>query len=143
MSELPQQQKVLETLKHIKEAHEEFTGSISEQTISSLQQVRAVARLRFGLSVVAQALHSLTENDGDPLDEYSGILQAARKVCTDAHIDEMDTGPAVFLVKQIIKQYGTGCFMTLAKRKEYSWILPERLYPPEEVRTDRVPIVVF
>lgn len=133
MSELPHQQKVQETLNHIKEAHEESAGS-GHEMFSSLRSVRAVARLRFGLSVVAHTLHSLTENDGSTLDEYSGILlQVAKKVCTDARINEEDIGPAVFLAKQIIKQYGTGCFMALAKRVEYSWILPEQLYPPEQV----------
>ena len=112
-------------------------GSSSAQTLSSLRSVRAVARLRFSLTFVARTLSGLIEDDRvrtTRLDDHSGVLlQAAKDVCTDVSINEVDTGPAVFLAKQIMKRYGAGCFMTLATSEEYSWVLPERLYPPEEV----------
>ena len=147
MSELPHTRKIQETLKHTKEAYSELTSSSSAQTLSSLRSVRAVARLRFSLSVVAHTLSGLIEDDRvgtRTLGDYSGVLlQTAKEVCTDAHINGEDTGPAVFLIKQISKQFGTDCFMTLAKSEQYSWVLPERLYPPEEVCSYRYGITAL
>ena len=142
MSELPHAQKVQDTLRHVKEAYRtivDLKSDRSRRALSSLRSVRAIARLRFSLSVVARTLCSLVENDcvdTSSLDDDSRILiQAVKDVCTDASINEVDTGPAVFLVKQIIRQYGSACFLALVKCQDYSWVLPERLSLPEEVHT--------
>ena len=84
--------------------------------------------MRYGLSVVAEVLRRQVTVDEEPLVAHR-LMQIANKICTDRTLNEFDpsvcTGPSVFLVKLIIRQYGIACLEKIIPN--HPWVMPEIL----------------
>ena len=97
----------------------------------SLQYLQSVAGVRFGLSVAAGQLKN---GDTD-----SRLLRITHDLCVDHRINVIDplgrvdtTGPALYLLKILIRQFGYPCLKNVCET--HSWIIPEELMQGEEVR---------
>jgi hypothetical protein len=66
-----------------------------------------------------------------------GLLQIAEEVCTDQNINNTHlagndvVGPALYLVKLLVRQYGFDCLKKVSLR--YQWVLPEVLRTTDQV----------
>ena len=99
----------------------------------SFRILEAIGKLRFSFTVVADLLYTAVSTEGhDGLDGAAkDLVQAAQKICTDTKVNQTATGPAIFLLKQVVKQFGYTCLEKLAKSDAFSWVLPQHLNPPD------------
>ena len=100
---------------------------LSEHQVS-LKYLQAVAGVRFGLSVAAEQLKN------GHVDER--LLRATYELCIDRRVNVVDsvdtTGPLLYLVKLLIRQFGYPCLEAVCK--VYPWILPEELKKSDTVK---------
>ena len=97
----------------------------------SLGYIEGVAKIRFALSVVAEQFHRSIIMKTD-------LLRAVKTVCTDPSINHIDntgetdtTGPALYLLKLIVRRYGFPCLTKVSV--EHPWVVPHKLKPEDEV----------
>ena len=94
--------------------------------------------MRYSLTVVAELLqcqHSSTINTEDKgyTMESINLLDTARNCCMSTSMNTDDTGPAVFLVKQIARQYGVTFLIDLVSNQTMEWVVPTNLRRSKEV----------
>ena len=131
ISEHPPNKQLLETAKRLGDARKEYTpGKYVKE--KSKQFLYAVGWLRYGLTIVAGILHKL-DGDLDCNDDENILLQEAQAICTDAQLNQNNTGPAIFLVKQLFKRFGLATLLSVSKKTALSWVLPQELSTPNEV----------
>ena len=92
--------------------------------------------MRFAKFVVAELLHCQFEGKGKTHDAQL-ILQAAKSCCEDQIVNVEDAGPGIFLVKQIVRQYGMTFLMNLISDRSMEWVVPVHLRRSEEVRNTK------
>ena len=120
----------------LQEAHGAFQISSYSQGDALLYVLEGVAKARYGLSVVAVLLNEqISERAGSQ--HHHGIivqqlLQVAKALCTDEGINHIDvigdsdtTGPIVYLLKLLVRHYGTHCLQRVSEI--YQWTLPREL----------------
>ena len=92
--------------------------------------------MRFAKFVVGELLHCQLEGKGKGhyTHEAQLFLQAAKGCCEDQVINVEDAGPGIFLVKQIVRQYGMTFLMNLISDRAMEWVVPVHLRRSEEVR---------
>ena len=105
-----------------------------------------MAKIRFTLSIVADLLSKQVTGAGrTPESQYyygaqaTHLIQAAKDICTDPHVNHIDitghndtTGPIVYLLKLIVRQFGgTPCLQNVAEI--HTWVIPPVLRREEEV----------
>ena len=97
----------------------------------SLDYIEGIAKIRFALSVVAELFHK-------HVDMRSALLHAVREVCTDTSINQVDstrqsdiTGPVLYLLKLIVRQYGFPCLAEVSAA--CAWVVPPELKKVDEV----------
>lgn len=97
----------------------------------SLGYIEGIAKLRFALSVVAELFHEHVAIE-------PALLNAVRRVCTDYIVNQFVgngqtdiTGPALYLLKLIVRQYGFPCLAEVSM--ENPWVVPHKLKPEDEV----------
>ena len=111
-------------------------AGFSQETIP-LEYLYGVAQVRFAISVVADLFTKLVSETA-PRDAHGAnanhLLQVARMVCTHPAVNHFDltgsgntTGPAVYLLKLLVRQYGTHCLQKLANSQQHSWVIPQEL----------------
>ena len=110
--------------------------SLVEHTLAdkpqvSLQYLQSVAGVRFGLSVAAELLKNGHTNNR--------LLLITRNLCLDSRVNIIDptgkvdtTGPVLYLLRQLIRQFGQDCLKTVSEA--HPWVVPEELRVGEEVR---------
>ena len=71
------------------------------------------------------------------------LVHAAEVICTDKGINHIDvtgdsdtTGPIVYLLKLLMRRYGTDCLQQVSGRHE--WVVPPELRQREEVSSRRI-----
>ena len=68
------------------------------------------------------------------------LLNAAKVLCTDKDINHINvsdmTGPIVYLIKLLMRQYGTDCLQQVSGR--HQWVVPPELRQREEVSSGRI-----
>ena len=91
--------------------------------------------MRFAKFVVAELLHCQFEGKrkGYYTDEAQLFLQAAKGCCEDEIVNVEDAGPGIFLVKQIVRQYGMTFLMNLISDHSMEWVVPVHLRRSKEV----------
>ena len=135
--------RLISATNYLYEGHDSL-GWFLQETVS-LKFLDGVAMVRYGLFVVAELLNkseSEWDNFGYPLKTIANqLLALAEKLCTDPHINYIDiTGgsdtnsPCVYLLKLLIRQYGTDCLQRVSKDYRYQWVVPPELRQGEEVR---------
>lgn len=135
--DLPFATKIKLIVQNLKTSHKLLQEIRTAGTSTSLRNLKAVANMRSALSMIADRLADLVKEDGtldlERLSSDQVLYEAAENVCTDESINYYHTGPGIFLLKLIFKQYGSTYLKALAKNKFLSWILPQHLIPSEEV----------
>ncbi len=106
-------------------------------SVINIGYLEGVAGIRFAIMEVARLLHSdLTEN---PQRLTFDIIHLAEEVCTDPFINTADfaastedaVGPALYLLKLLVRQYGFPCLKQVSEK--YQWVLPEDLRTTDQV----------
>ena len=140
-------ERLTDATNYLKEGHFAFT--FSAQGTVSLDFLEGVAKVRYGLSVVAELLSkrvSGLEVATQPAasKHYHGVLanqllHAARDLCIDKSINHIDVtgdsdtnGPIVYVLKLVMRKYGTDCLQRVSK--DHQWVVPPELRQGEEVR---------
>lgn len=107
----------------------------------SLSYLEGIAKVRFGISVVAEVLHQrLTEETLVTHGAAANILvNIAHRLIADRTVNHIDStgktdtsGPCIFLLKLLFRQYGSECMWRTAETCD--WILPPELHQSEDVR---------
>ena len=105
--------------------------------VISLEYLEGVSMLRFSLTVTAELIHyqySNNDTEGITYTHHSQLLlNEAKKYCSDDDINEDDTGPGVFLVKQLAKQYGVTFLTNLTSDATMQWVVPRSLRQSDHV----------
>ena len=96
----------------------------------SLQYLQSVAGVRFGLSVVAEQLRNGRVDDR--------LLRVTTDLCVDHRVNVIDptgrvdtTGPVLYLLKLLIRQFGYPCLKAVCEA--HHWVVPEDLRRGDEV----------
>jgi len=116
----------------------------------TLGYIEGMAKVRFALSVVAEHFHECAtmkpeecattkpEQFHKHVTMKPALLHAVRTLCTDPSINHIDqtgqtdtTGPALYLLKLIVRQYGFSCLTKVAKK--HPWVVPHELKQVDEV----------
>ena len=97
----------------------------------SLGYIEGVAKVRFALSVVSEQFYRRVTMK-------MPLLQAVRAVCTDPTVNHIDdtgksdtTGPALYLLKLIVRRYGFPCLTEVSEK--HPWVVPNELKSEDEV----------
>ena len=100
----------------------------------SIPYLEDIGHLRYGLSVVATILHSEVTAAQESI-TAPNLLRVAREICADDNINVISqslcTGPAVFLVKTLVRQYGNSCLESVFVN--HSWVVPDALQNKSKV----------
>ncbi len=99
-------------------------------SVMSVQYLEAVAGVRFAFSVLAEQLRNDRVSD-----TIAGI---ARDLCMDTRLNIIDpsdrvdtTGPVLYLVKLLVRQFGFPCLKRVGQA--HPWVIPEGLRKKENV----------
>ena len=87
-----------------------------------------------GTAIQTEAFKHYHGVDANQLVHVAGVL------CTDSGVNHIDvtgdsdtTGPIVYLLKLLMRQYGTDCLQRVSK--DHQWVVPPQLRQGQEVRT--------
>ena len=107
----------------------------------SLRYLEGIAKLRYALIVVAELLYCQygansreDRNQSFYSHETQLLLDVAKRCCDDDVVNINNTGPAVFLVKQIAQQFGISFLIKLTSDKTMQWVVPHHLRIPEVIK---------
>ena len=98
----------------------------------SLVYLESVSQVRFALSVVAELLHKQKEKGSEEVghlytDNAQQLIQVAKDCCTDDEMNKEDSGPAIYLVKLLVRQYGMSFLTGLTADPTMEWVVPSHL----------------
>lgn len=110
--------------------------------VINIGYLEGVAGMRFAMMEVAILLHMLFDNkEEQDLQQLVKIgihlLQIAEEVCGDFNINTTNftvgdaVGPAVYLLRLLVKQYGFDCLKNVSA--ECQWVVPEGLRAIDQV----------
>lgn len=97
----------------------------------SVLLLEGLAKIRFSLSVAADILEkqSSSKQISSPVKQ---LVYTTQNVCCDLKINIIDTtgsldttGPIVYLMRLLVRQYGMSCLEKVASA--YSWAIPKEL----------------
>ena len=94
----------------------------------NLEYLEGVAKVRYSLSFVAEVIKN---GEG-----FVDLLRAAGRMCSDHEVNCIDpsgsrdtVGPAIYLLKLLVRRYGMPCLKAAAET--YDWIVPAELQSDE------------
>ena len=98
----------------------------------SLEYLESVSQVRFALSVVSEVLYKQNEKGSQAVGHFHTnaaqlLIQVAKDCCTHDKMNEEDSGPAVYLVKLLVRQYGMAFFISLTADPTMEWVVPSHL----------------
>ena len=132
-SQLTLQQRISSSLQLMRDGREGMTEHYHSPT--SLLYLEAVAKLRYSLSVVAELLY--TQLTAQRQQQYTHdallLLEEAKRCCFIPQLNEDEAGPAVYLVKLLMRQYGPSFLSCVYGHTELLWVVPEHLRQIDEV----------
>lgn len=114
-------------------------------SVITVDYLEGVAGVRFAMMETATLMYSMLCDQGTvfsyPQQQLAfQLMQIVKEVCTDPAINATDftevdvIGPAVYLIKLIVRQYGFSCLQAVTK--EYQWIVPTDLHGTDKVSYD-------
>lgn len=124
--------------------NEGFTALLNDSTIS-VQLLEGLAKVRFSLSVVADILEkeSSSKQNTDPSSQTKMLMYTTQNICSDLQVNVIDTsgrldttGPVVYLMRLLVRQYGMPCLEKVANT--YPWVIPPQLKSVQEVSEVRI-----
>ena len=84
--------------------------------------------MRFALGVVAEML--CTQSPRGRL-QITKLLEVARAIVEDKTINQTDAGPAIYLLKVIVRRYGISFMIDL--QKQHNWLVSSCFLKSEKV----------
>ena len=133
---------VIETLK---KSHQALRVYKSNPEIG-IKFLEGVAGVRFALMEITSLLYS--EISSKKKSMPFKVLLLAKDVCTDEDINTTDfsgevdiVGPAVYLIKLLVRQFGFPCLKSISER--HQWIVPRDLRRTNQVSTLAVCIGMY
>ena len=91
--------------------------------------INGVASVRFSFGVVAELMRKEAMESSEAFTMPEKILKATKSLCTESAINKCDasgiTGPCVYLMKLIFRQYGHPCLIKVAGK--HPWVIPSTL----------------
>ena len=84
--------------------------------------------MRFALGVVAEVLCTQSPRGHH---QITKLLEVARAIVEDATINQTGAGPAIYLLKVIVRRYGISFMIDL--QKEHNWLVSSSLLKSEKV----------
>jgi len=84
--------------------------------------------VRFALLVVAEVLYTQSPRGHVSITK---LLKVARAIVEDATINQTDAGPAIYLLKVIVRRYGISFMIDM--QKQHNWLVPSSLPKSEKV----------
>ena len=106
----------------------------------SVLLLEGLAKIRFSLSVVADILEKQASSKQAVVasPHIKQLVYTAQNICSDLKINVIDitgdldtTGPAVYLMRLLVRQYGMSCLEKVAET--YFWVIPKQLRSKQEV----------
>lgn len=112
------------------------------EPVINIGYLEGIAGIRFAMMEVATLLYILLGGIQETFSCQQNhlalqLIQIAEEVCTDPHINttnfaESDAiGPAVYLLKLLVRQYGFSCLKKVST--EYQWVVPRGLRTANQV----------
>ena len=120
-------------------SHQALRAYEAKATIS-IDYLEAVACARYWMMEVAALLHSVFGDQQSTQEQQQlafQLVQIAEELCTDPHINTIDftdedaVGPAVYLLRLLMRQYGSSCLKKVSG--EHHWIVPNALRTGDQV----------
>lgn len=115
--------------------NEGYVAILYETTLGpanvSVLLLEGLAKVRFSLSVAADIFEkqSSSKQISSPVKQ---LVYTAQNICCDLKINIIDTtgsldttGPVVYLMRLLVRQYGMSCLEKVASA--YSWVIPKEL----------------
>ena len=104
----------------------------------SLDYLESVSQVRFAFSVVAELLYKRSERGSQAVGHLHTsaaqiLIQVAKDCCTDDVMNEEGSGPAVYLVKLLVRRYGMSFLAGLTADPAMEWVVPSHLKRSKEV----------
>ena len=122
------------------EGREDVLNNTSVEGGIRLQYLEGIAKLRYAIIIMAELLyykHGTSVVDEGSQTYYTNdtelLLGVAKQCCNDDTLNTENAGPAVFLVKQLARQYGVSFFTNLTSDQTMQWIVPHHLQRSNEV----------
>ena len=126
-------------LKRIAEIMNEGYVAILYETTSgtaniSVLLLEGLAKIRFSLSIAADIFEKQVSSKQNIVTNSSMklLVYTAQNVCCDLKINVIDTtgsldmtGPIVYLMRLLVRQYGMSCLEKVADA--YTWVIPKQL----------------
>ena len=112
-------QLLIEASTVLKSANHESSG-----VSVTFEYLEAIAKMRYVCFFVAKSRLELSSDCGSQEDN-SRLMKQIQIVCQDTNINTRDTGPGIYLVKQLAQQHGLSCLLSLVERM--NWIIPDCL----------------
>ena len=102
---------------------------------TTLPYLEAVAKLRYSLSVVAELLYTqlTAERQQHHTNDALLLVKETKQCCSIPQLNEDEAGPAVYLVKLLMRRYGPSFLSYVCDHTELLWIVPEHLRQTDEV----------
>ena len=113
----------------------------------SLDYLESVSQVRYALSVVAELLYKQTEKGSQVVGNlYTSaaqiLIQVAKDCCTEHAMNEKDSGPAVYLIKLLVRRYGMSFLAGLTANSANDWVVPTHLKRSKQV-TDYATVFMY
>lgn len=119
----------------LKKSHQALRAYKSSPEID-IEFLEGVAGARFALMEIANLLYS--EISGKKQSKLFKVVLLAKDVCTDQDINTTDfggdvdiVGPAIYLIKLLVRQFGLPCLKSISER--HQWIVPRDLRRTNQV----------
>lgn len=118
--------------------HERNLVQYKVQGLLTLEYLKVVSEVRFALFVVSELLHEQS-NDGAKKVDYlhnhaaQALTDIAMQYCTNDRMIDKESGPAMYLVKLLVRQHGLSFITGLAANRDKEWVVPLHLRKSEEV----------
>ena len=105
-----------------------------------LQYLEGIAKLRYAIVIVVELLycqHGASTREGRNQGYYTHetqlLLDVTKRCCINDIINTDNSGPGVFLVKQLARQHGISFLTNLTSDQTMQWIVPHHLQRSNEV----------
>ena len=105
----------------------------------SIELLEGIAKMRYSLSRVAYFLQGTSSKPVSSNSKMGQFVHMAKLICSDANVNIIDTsgshdttGPFVYLMRVLVRQYGMSCLEEVAAT--YPWVIPRELVGKQEVR---------
>ena len=101
----------------------------------TLPYLEGTAKIRYSLTVVAELLYCQNSGERQCLHTNDSrlLLDIAKKCCSDHNLNSDVSGPGIYLVKQLARQFGVTFLTNVTSEEGMQWIIPENLRLSEEV----------